>query len=377
MKESSRKLIEKEYSHLTSIYFNSAYFGPNPHRIRQAALEAIDHTIDPSFYPYETWMGIPEKIRGLWARILAPQISADHIALATGVGQIMNSVANGLTLQKDDVVVLMDGDYPSVILPWLVAKEQLGFEIQFLRNPLPDADWLKTHLPKKTKVFATSHVSFNTGRKIDLLSIGKLMKEWGIYFVVDATQSLGGMFIDSLELATIDVLAVAGYKWMLGPYGQGFGYFSDRALKNISHKFGNWITSPNSSNSNDLLDYTTETLPGARKFDRAQSPNMLINACLEKSLSFLLELDRHEITQHNASLRDHFLDNYPKNRYQLATPQDGLSNILCLKPQGDAVALKKALEKKEIDVSVREGNLRISFHLFNKITQVDKLLAAL
>ena len=58
-----------------------------------------------------------------------------------------------------------------------------------------------------------------------------------------------------------DVLACATYKWMLGPYGQAFAYFSDTALETIHHTNGNWAASPNSKDTNDLLRYTTETLP--------------------------------------------------------------------------------------------------------------------
>lgn len=379
MKRDFADLIKKEFHHLDTLYFNTAYFGPSPYSAKQKVSRALQKELDPSFYDYNTWMGISERIRVQLAELL--NCDADQLAHFTSSSDVMNTVANGIQLKKDETVAAIDKDYPSNILPWMLAQERgrLNFELLDLGGEVvPNADWLKENLPKNTKIFNMSHVTFDTGKKMDLLSIGKLMRERGILFCVDATQSLGGMPITSEELELIDVLTCSSYKWMLGPYGHAFAYFSDRALELIQHQNANWITSPNSKVVYNLLDYTTETLAGARKFDRGQAGNFLPMACLEASLELLKELELPEVQKHNQGLRDYFLENVPQNKFELITPAEHMANIVAMKCKSvDSITLERELKFRNIDISVRQGNIRLSFHLFNTKEQVEALLAGL
>jgi selenocysteine lyase/cysteine desulfurase len=150
------------------------------------------------------------------------------------------------------------------------------------------------------------------------------------------------------------------------------------AQDQIYHLNANWILSPNSKQVYNLLDYTTETLPGARQYDRGQAANLLCSGCLEGSLDFLLEVGLAKIEKHNASIRNYFLANYPKEKYNLVTPLEHMGNIVCLKAVGgDSIALEAELKKRNVDVSVRQGNIRLSFHIFNTARQVDELIKAL
>lgn len=371
------RLVQKEYSHLSSLYFNTAYFGPSPASARMALEKALKRELDPSFCLYEEWMGIPDRIREKLANLLG--VPADNIFHSTSTSEVINTVVNGYPFSKGDVVCAIDKDYPSNILPWMLGEKYYDFTFKSLElsDVMPSADWLAEKLPKNCRIFNVSHVTFDTGKKVDILSIGKLCKERDILFVVDATQSFGGMPISTEELKYIDVLAVSSYKWMLGPYGHAFAYIADDSLNKIVHKSANWINSPNSKDLGNLLNYTTETNPKARKFDRGQAANLLPNSCLETSIDFLSKLGLENIKNHNDSVRDYFLQNYPQKKYNLITPKDHMGNIICLSGTNDPASFQESLQAKGIDVSVREGNVRISFHLFNSKEQVDKLIEAL
>lgn len=380
METATLNLVEKEYAHLKSIFFNSAYFGPSPISSKVLIEKAMEHELDPSFYAYNDWMSIAERLRVKFAALI--NVSPDCITHSTAASDIINIVANGFSFEKGDHVAAVDKDYPSNILPWMLAEKNRG--IVFNRIPLgeelvPTAEWLESHLHPKTKIFNMSWVTFDTGKKMDLVSIGKMLKSKGILFVVDGTQALGGLALSKEEIEHIDVLAVSSYKWMLGPYGHAFGYFSPKAQELIHHTNGNWVVSPNSKVVYNLLDYTIETLPGARKYDRGQTANCLTNACLEGSLDFFKNVGGlQSVEAYNKTVRDYFLNNFPKNRYDLVTPISNMGNIVCVKGKGeDSVKLEQALKEMNVDVSVRQGNVRISFHVFNKNTQVDRLIEAL
>ncbi len=375
----TQKLIDQEYQHLKSNYFNSAYFGPSPMSSKKLIEAAMEKELDPSFYEYNDWMGISERIRVKIAKLL--NVDPMHITHSTSSSDVINIIANGFPFKKGDRVAAINKDYPSNILPWMLAEKNHGIvfeKIDLEGELLPTASWLEKKLAPDTKIFNMSWVTFDTGKKMDLIAIGKMLKNRGIMFVVDATQALGGMPITSEELSYIDVLTCSSYKWMLGPYGHAFAYFSKDAFEKIHHNNGNWILSPNSKVVYNLLDYTIETLPGARKYDRGQASNFLISACLEGALDFFDRVGLKNIEEHNIKVRNFFLDNFPKNKFNLVTPMEHMGNIVCVRSKGeDSIQLERELKAQNVDVSVRQGNVRISFHVFNTISQTEKLIKAL
>jgi selenocysteine lyase/cysteine desulfurase len=283
-----------------------------------------------------------------------------------------------MTFKNDETVVIVRGDYPSNVLPWLLAEKNRGLKVKMIDLIDPTVDGLKKVIPTNAKLLNLSYVTFDTGRKIDLISMGKFLKERGIYFVVDLTQAFGGLNLTAEELKYIDVFSCSSYKWLTGPYGHAFGYVKSELIDQIQYTNASWTKSPNSKNANDLVHYTIETLPGARKFDRGQPANMLINAALEASLEVLSEIGLQPIQNHNQKIRDFFLENYPKNKYQLITPPDHMGNIIALKLlSGDSEKILTELKHQNIDISMREGKLRISFHLFNTMKQVETIIKAL
>jgi selenocysteine lyase/cysteine desulfurase len=165
---------------------------------------------------------------------------------------------------------------------------------------------------------------------------------------------------------------------MLGPYGHAFAYWSERALREVENVHLSWQASVGAGAGN-LLNYTTETLPGARRFDRSEAPNFHSMKMLLPTLDVLADAGLTRIEEHNRALVTRFLESYPRAKYEMITPIGEHANIICLRQKGgaDAQALQAALIEKKIDASVREGNLRLSFHLFNTFEQVDRLVQAL
>ncbi len=372
----TQELVRLEFSHLDGLYFNTAYFGPSPLRVKQKVENALKKELDPSFFPYNAWMGIPDKMRRHLSKLL--KCNFENIAHATSVTDTINLIANGFPFKDDDRVVCFKGDYPSNVIPWMLPHQKWGLKLSCLECFLPTSDWLRDHLPADTRILDISYVAFDSGRKIDLLDIGKFCRERDIIFIVDATQAFGGMPITEEELSYIDVLACSCYKWLLGPYGTSFAYYSDKMVSLIKSKSGNWINSPNSKQVWNLLEYTTETLSGARKFDRGQAPNMLANAALEASLELLDEVGLNTIHSHNTKLQNYFIENFPSKKYEIVTPLDSMGHILSLKSKNaDSLHLEEDLKFYNIDVSVRQGKLRLSFHLFNRFDQIDLLIEAL
>jgi selenocysteine lyase/cysteine desulfurase len=77
---------------------------------------------------------------------------------------------------------------------------------------------------------------------------------------------------------------------------------------------------------------------------------------------------------------DRFVAGIDPERYQLISPADGpsRSTLVVLSSIGnDSEKRQRLLAEAGIDIAHREGNLRISVHLFNEPGQIDRALAAL
>ena len=88
---------------------------------------------------------------------------------------------------------------------------------------LVDPDDVRRAIRPDTKLIAVTHVSNVTGTVQPVREIGRIAREAGIPFVVDAAQSAGHLPID-VQADCIDLLAAPGHKALLGPLGTGFLY---------------------------------------------------------------------------------------------------------------------------------------------------------
>jgi selenocysteine lyase/cysteine desulfurase len=88
---------------------------------------------------------------------------------------------------------------------------------------LVDPDDVRRAIRSDTRLVALTHVSNVTGTVQPVHEIGRIAREAGVPFVVDAAQSAGHVSID-VQADCIDLLAAPGHKALLGPTGTGFLY---------------------------------------------------------------------------------------------------------------------------------------------------------
>mgnify|MGYP005840055335 CR=1 FL=1 len=118
-------------------------------------------------------------------------------------------------------------DHNSILRPLAAMEEQLGLAVSRVaidpKTGLVDVSDIARAIRPDTRLIAVTHVSNVTGTIQPIGDIGRLARERGIPFVVDAAQSAGHLPID-VQADIIDVLAAPGHKGLLGPLGTGFLY---------------------------------------------------------------------------------------------------------------------------------------------------------
>ncbi len=149
-------------------------------------------------------------------------VGADRIAFALNGTDALNMAMKG-TLAAGDHVVTTDLEHNSVSRP-LVKLADDGV-ITLTRVPSdpggtvhPDA--IAAAVTPKTKLVAVTHASNVLGTVQPVAEVGKVCKEKGVLFLVDAAQTIGVLPID-VRAMHIDLLAFPGHKGLFGPTGTG------------------------------------------------------------------------------------------------------------------------------------------------------------
>src|SRR5204862_3285264 len=119
---------------------------------------------------------------------------------------------------------------------------------------------------------------------------------------------------------------------------------------------------------------------GVRAFDVFCPASFATTLPWIASLELFLEADLGIIAEWDQRLVDRFVAGIDPERYRLVSPASGpaRSTLVVFSPVGGGSEhWKRRLAEAGIDIAYREGNLRVSVHLFNEPGQIDRALAAL
>lgn len=149
----------------------------------------------------------------------------ERFAFALNCTDALNMAFKGV-LERGDHVVTTDLEHNSVSRP-LVTMAEAGF-IDLTRIPSDgggtvDPDAIAKAITPKTKMVAATHASNVLGTVQPITEIGRICKERGVLFLVDAAQTIGAVPID-VQAMHIDLLAFPGHKCLFGPTGTGALY---------------------------------------------------------------------------------------------------------------------------------------------------------
>src|SRR5918911_1844969 len=134
-------------------------------------------------------------------------------------------------LAEGDHVITSDLEHNSVSRP--LRKMELDGRITLTRvradgGGTIDPDDVRRAVTPRTRLLALTHASNVLGTVQPVAEVGRLARERGLLFLVDAAQTAGVVPID-VQALNIDLLAFPGHKSLLGPTGTGALYVGPRA----------------------------------------------------------------------------------------------------------------------------------------------------
>jgi len=149
----------------------------------------------------------------------------NYLTFSYNASDSLNMILQGLT-EKGDHVVTTFLEHNSVLRPLhhlqmngTIEVTHVMFDEQGYIHP----DDIKKAIKNNTKLVVVNHSSNVIGTIQPLAEIGRICRDKGVYFVVDASQSAGAIPID-VKAMNIDVICFTGHKCLMGPTGIGGSY---------------------------------------------------------------------------------------------------------------------------------------------------------
>jgi selenocysteine lyase/cysteine desulfurase len=360
-------------------YLNLASQSPMPKvsiRTVQAALEANKN---PHHKADSTFFEVPNRIRASIAKLIGAK--PEEIALTSGASAGVAAVAYALTWKPGDEVITAKGEFPLQYAAWKPMEEREGLKLKIVspRERFITADDLIAALAPRTRVVSVSMVRFDDGSLLDTARVAAACHKQGALLLLDASQCCGAIPIDVNQLGA-DFIVSAGYKWLLGPFGTGFFWAKSEHLGMMRPGPFYWLAALSSDNFSALNLADPKPGANAKRWDSPEWASYfnLNLVAMDTSVDFVVRMGPELVAAHNRKLIELMYARLPKDRFVPASPLDpaqrGAYGCFAARSPEKTAEVYNRLRKENVVVSLREGNIRVSPHLYNTERDIDRLI---
>jgi cysteine desulfurase/selenocysteine lyase len=351
------------------VFLNNAAESPLNNRVHQKLNEYLQLAAQEPHNKPEARTAIRNLLPGIFGG------TADDYALVTSTGVGINIVASGYQWRKGDNVVVPIDEHWNNTFPWLALRER-GVEVRFVpvgEDQRIDPDKVASMVDENTRILATAAVRFNTGFRADLKLLSEIAHSQGALLMVDGIQGAGVFPMNVIEEG-IDILACAGFKWLLGMPGTGFLYVNKKAQQYIRPVLPGMYSAENNYRE---LHY----LPDSRRYETGTLAYSLFHAWTA-GLELLQEIGISNIHAHVLKLTDIIIAGMGAKNIIIVSPVETVnerSAILAF-TMGSAAANQKCCEKlreNSVIVTLRDSHIRVSPNFYNTEEEIERFLELL
>lgn len=310
--------------------------------------------------------------------------SSDEVIFTANCTDSINLVANGLSLEKDDHVVVSALEHHSNLLPWLFKCRVTVARLD--QSGCIDLDHLDSILAADpAKLVAVCHASNVTGNVQPVNQLCAIARARGALSLVDAAQTAGHIPVNVGQIGC-DFLALSGHK-MFGPSGIGVLYVRrDLQASMKCHRYGGGMVNKVGD------DITFQSGPG--RFE-AGTPNIEGAIGLGAAVDYINSLGVQLVYDHDKDLESYFSSRIQAVRnIEIAFPIGSQHlPIFPIVPTGNVeIGFVSRILSDRYDIALSSGfqcnqplyrnssingALRVSMHLYNTREDIDRLVAAL
>lgn len=359
------------------VYLNTATFGPVPRCALDAADQHARRRDERACLDFLDWFDHADRVRAMAAQMLGA--TPADIAFTPNTATALGWLVQEMEWKPGDRVVALEEEFPNnTYFGYALARRG----VEFVEAPVPGGEFsldrFAAAVGRRTRLVMMSTVNYSTGLRPPVEEIGRLLRERGALFYIDATQSLGALPLDA-PAAGAAMVAAHGYKWLLCPAGIGLAYVAPEVRKWLEPSIYSW-RSHKDWRRVDALHHGPPELPceaqkyegGLQNFPGIYAMGAVLEMMLkigtgviEKRVDEMAARGREALRRAGAALLSDRLPYYD-------------SPILAAQfASADVAALAARLREQRIAVSARHGYLRVSPHFFNNDEDILRLEEAL
>lgn len=311
----------------------------------------------------------------------------EEVALMESATRAWDMAFYSIPFEAGDRILTAQAEYESNYVAFLQVQRRTGVEIGVVpddEHGQLDVDALASMVDSRTKLIAVTHVPTNGGLVNPAVAIGRVAREAGVPFLLDACQSVGQMPVDVQEIGCT-MLSVTSRKFLRGPRGVGFLYVDLETARGmepiiLDGRAAKWVAPdryemrPDASRLEEFessvasrvglgvaVDYALE-LGVAETYERV----LALASMLRDGLEAIPGVEVRDLGRERCGIVTFTLDGVEAQAIKAALREQG-TNVSVSSPSG---ALLDALRRDLPEM------VRASAHYYNSEAEVTRLLEA-
>jgi selenocysteine lyase/cysteine desulfurase len=351
------------------IYLNSCSQGALSDAV-QTGLEDYIASWHEQGSPWETWVDHYETARTAFAQFI--NASPDEVAIVTSASAGINSIASALSFRERNKVVMGEFEFPTMGHVWL-AQRGRGADVRFVSaegNRIPSVNYEKM-IDRNTLMVPLTHVCFKNGFRSQVRAVTQIAHQAGALVMLDDYQDCGTRPVD-VKAMDLDFYVTGTLKYLLGPPGLAFMYVRKDLISKLVPTVTGWFaqTNPFAFDPQHI-----DLSPTARRFESG-SPSVPNVYAAMPGFQLLQEIGMENVATHIRKLTQSLLSSALDMGIRVKTPSDSAGPLIVLH-SSDANLLVQKLAESDIVASSRHDGLRIAFHVYNTLDDVNAVMEVL
>jgi selenocysteine lyase/cysteine desulfurase len=307
----------------------------------------------------------------------------EEIAIIENATRAWDMAFYSIPFKPGDRILTAVAEYASNYIPFLQIARKTGAVIEVIPNDETgqlSVEALRSAIDDKVKLIAITHVPTNGGLVNPAAAIGKVAREAGILYLLDACQSVGQMPVKVDEIGC-DFLSATGRKFLRGPRGTGFLYVRASALDRLEPPFldlhaADWVAQDR-----------YEIRPDTRRFENWEcnyAAKIGLGVAIDYALGWGLDNIKTRITGLANELRARLSDLPGVKVRDLGIAPCGIVTFTIEDQEAEDIQTELAAQKINVSVSIAGSTLidaearnlpplvRASVHYYNSEAEVQR-----
>ncbi len=293
-----------------------------------------------------------------------------------------------LTMRPGDRILTARAEYAANYVAFLQVARRVGVTIEVVpddQDGVLDPEALRRMIDDRVRLIAITWIPTNGGLVNPAAAVGRIAREFGVPYLLDACQAVGQMPVDVAALGC-DMLSATGRKFLRGPRGTGFLYIRRDLLRGleppmIDHFGAPWVAADGYRLRDDARRFET--------WENNYAARLGLGTAVDYALAVGLEAVEARCRSLAALLRDG-LRRTPRARLHDLGPDPAA--IVSFSIDGiEAEAIKASCTAAGVNVSTSRPSstlldatarslptlVRASPHYYNSEEEIERLLAVL